>query len=124
MNKRNIAKHAFLGILILLAAIAAFSIAAMFLWNWLVPAIFGLPAITYLQALGLMVLARILLSGLPFSERKAMIGAARRGQNNPIREKWMNMTEEERNEFIMKERGLHNFFHDHVRGGDANGEKK
>jgi ABC-type multidrug transport system fused ATPase/permease subunit len=112
MKKTHIVKRAFLGVLILLVAMAAFSIAAMLLWNWLIPAIFGLPSITYLQALGLMVLARILLSGFPFSERKAMIGAARRG-NNPIREKWMNMTEEERNEFIKREHGLHNFFHDH-----------
>jgi hypothetical protein len=110
MNKKDIVKRAFLGILILLVSIAAFSIGAMLLWNWLMPAIFGLPAITYLRALGLMVLARILLSGFPFSERKAMIGAARR---NPIREKWMNMTEEERSEFIKREHGLHGFFHDH-----------
>jgi hypothetical protein len=30
------------------------------LWNWLMPGIFGLPAITYWQAFGLLVLARLL----------------------------------------------------------------
>ncbi|MBI3829498.1 MAG: hypothetical protein HY291_08275 [Planctomycetes bacterium] len=33
------------------------------LWNWLMPAIFGLPSITYWQAVGLLVLAHILLKG-------------------------------------------------------------
>jgi len=31
-----------------------------FLWNWLMPAIFGLKAITYLQAVGITWLAQIL----------------------------------------------------------------
>jgi len=35
------------------------------LWNWLFPEIFGLPKITYWQALGLFILARFLLSGGP-----------------------------------------------------------
>lgn len=33
------------------------------LWNWLLPALFGLPAITFWQAIGLLVLARILFGG-------------------------------------------------------------
>jgi hypothetical protein len=33
------------------------------LWNWLLPAVFGLPAITFWQAIGLLVLARILFGG-------------------------------------------------------------
>jgi hypothetical protein len=33
------------------------------LWNWLLPTLFGLPAITFWQALGLLVLARILFGG-------------------------------------------------------------
>lgn len=33
----------------------------MWLWNWLMPAIFGLPTIGYLQALGLIILSRILV---------------------------------------------------------------
>jgi hypothetical protein len=129
MNKK-FAKHGFVGILIFLAAIAVFSIAAMLLWNWLMPPIFGLPAISYLQALGLMVLVRILLSGLPFNGIRAMRGAALWGKNNPIREKWMNMTEEERTEFVMRERGFHNHFHGHAggeglaKGNDAKGKEK
>ena len=33
------------------------------LWNWLVPPIFGLPALTFWQALGLLALCRILFGG-------------------------------------------------------------
>jgi hypothetical protein len=36
----------------------------MLLWNWLVPVLFRGPEIGYLQALGLLVLARILVGGL------------------------------------------------------------
>ena len=33
------------------------------LWNWLLPALFSVPEITFWQALGLLVLARILVGG-------------------------------------------------------------
>jgi hypothetical protein len=33
------------------------------LWNWLLPSLFGFPAITFWQAIGLLVLARILFGG-------------------------------------------------------------
>lgn len=33
------------------------------LWNWLMPAVFGLKVITFWQAFGLVILAKILLSG-------------------------------------------------------------
>jgi hypothetical protein len=33
----------------------------MLLWNWLMPSIFGLPGITFLQALGLNMLSTILI---------------------------------------------------------------
>jgi hypothetical protein len=33
------------------------------LWNWLLPPLFGLPEVTYWQALGLLALSRILVGG-------------------------------------------------------------
>lgn len=36
----------------------------MHLWNWLMPAVFGLKLITFWQAIGLLVLARVLVGGL------------------------------------------------------------
>ena len=34
------------------------------LWNWLMPELFGLPMLTYWQALGLLALSRILVGGM------------------------------------------------------------
>ncbi len=34
------------------------------LWNWLLPSLFGWPAVTFWQALGLLALCRILFGGL------------------------------------------------------------
>lgn len=46
-----------------LLAIAAFTLAVMLLWNWLMPLIFGLTTITFLQALGILALSKILFGG-------------------------------------------------------------
>ena len=35
----------------------------MLLWNWLLPSLFGVPEITFWQALGLLALCRILFGG-------------------------------------------------------------
>jgi len=35
----------------------------MLLWNWLMPALFGLPEVTYWQAVGLFVLCHLLFKG-------------------------------------------------------------
>ena len=42
----------------------AFGWLAMILWNWLMPAIFGLGTITYWQAFGVVVLAKVLFGGV------------------------------------------------------------
>lgn len=55
-KKASIAKIAIFGIF----AGAAFTFALMLLWNWLMPVIFGLTAITFWQALGLFVLSKII----------------------------------------------------------------
>jgi hypothetical protein len=84
---------------------AVFGLAVMLLWNWLFPAIFGLPKINYIQAVGLFALTRILFSGI------GGLGYGRRGhgnfpfgdesrRHNPFREKWLNMSEEERVDFL------------------------
>ncbi|MHB9291677.1 hypothetical protein Holit_00755 [Hollandina sp. SP2] len=109
-------KVRFLGILTVLAVLAAFSVAAMFLWNLIMPDIFGLPKINYWQAAGFLLLCRILFGNfgpayLPY------YGHGRRErlfhQSNPLREKWMNMSEEERKAFIEKEKDFRHIFHDH-----------
>jgi uncharacterized membrane protein len=43
--------------------ITLFGYVLMYLWNWLMPLIFGLPLITFWQALGLCLLSKILFGG-------------------------------------------------------------
>jgi len=43
--------------------LALFAAVTMWLWNWLMPAIFNLPVITIWQAAGLVILSRILFRG-------------------------------------------------------------
>ena len=44
-------------------AIIAVGLITMQLWNWLIPTLFSGPVITYWQAIGLLVLSKILFSG-------------------------------------------------------------
>jgi hypothetical protein len=80
--------------------IALFGLLLMSLWNSLVPGLFGGPAITFGQALGLFVLSRILF--LPF---RAWGGWRPRGQRREgyfrkrFEEKLASMTPEERERF-------------------------
>jgi len=48
---------------VILVGVSVFSTLLLALWNWLMPAIFGLPLINIYQALGLLVLSKILFSG-------------------------------------------------------------
>jgi hypothetical protein len=71
-------------------AVAVFSLAVMGLWNWLAPAVFGGHTINFWQALGLLVLSRILFGGF----------RGRRGHGMHWRHRFTSdMTPEEREEF-------------------------
>ncbi len=78
---------------IALVAAAAIGFVVMSLWNWLVPAVFGLPAITFWQALGLLILSKILFGG--FRGRSGYGGTWKRR----MKERWEEMTPEEREHF-------------------------
>ena len=67
------------------------------LWNWLLPTLFGLPEITFWQALGLLVLCRILFGGFGFSNSGR--SKARRRMKERMEERWDRMTPEERERF-------------------------
>ena len=43
--------------------LALFGAVTMWLWNWLMPAIFNLPTIGFWQAVGILILAQILFKG-------------------------------------------------------------
>lgn len=51
------------GIIAITGLAILFGFVIMWLWNWLMPGIFGLPALTYWQAVGLFILLKILLGG-------------------------------------------------------------
>jgi hypothetical protein len=52
-----------LGVILAVAFAFVFGIVVKLLWNWLMPAIFGLGTITYWQAFGIVVLAKLLFGG-------------------------------------------------------------
>lgn len=55
---------------LILASLVAFAIGfvAMHLWNWLMPPLFNLSRITFLQAWGLVLLGRLLFGGIGHSK--------------------------------------------------------
>lgn len=59
-NEKRGVKHVVWGIVVVLAFVLVFGLFVHLLWNWLMPAIFGLKPITYLQGIGLLFLIRVL----------------------------------------------------------------
>ena len=80
-------------VLIVLTAAAVLTLAVTRLWNWLMPSLFGLHTITYWQALGLLVLSRILLGGF---RGRPHFGPPWRHR---MWVRWHQMTPEEREKF-------------------------
>ncbi|HVN77291.1 MAG TPA: hypothetical protein VMT19_13315 [Thermoanaerobaculaceae bacterium] len=72
--------------------LALFGLVVMALWNWLMPALFGLKTLGYWQALGLVILCRILFGG------RGSMGHGRRWRHR-MHERWERMTPEERERF-------------------------
>jgi len=70
------------------------------LWNWLGPGLFGLRLITFWQALGLLVLCRILFGGLGMHGGRG----GHRGWRRRMEERCENMSPEEREKFRQKMR--------------------
>ena len=68
------------------------------LWNWLLPPLFGWRLITFWQALGLLALCRILFGGFGFH------GPGRRHFRRRMEERCANMTAEERERFRQRMR--------------------
>lgn len=91
-------------LLFMVTATAFFGMVVMLLWNWLMPAIFGLGTITYFQALGLLILSKILFSGFGKGKYKGHHSSHGRKSywKEKFREKMENMSPEEREE--MKEK--------------------
>ena len=127
---RRTIKFRFAGTIIMLAMIAVFGALVMLLWNALMPSLFGLPALNYWQAAGILLLVRILFGGLGGGLSRRGIHRAEtqfRGHANRLRERWMNMSEDERKEFLEKEKdfaGFHGRFSGARRFSDEEEEPK
>lgn len=80
-------------ILLAIVAVAVFGFVTTHLWNWLMPGLFGLKMIGFWQAVGLVVLGRILFGG--FHGRPGRGGHWR----HRMSERWEQMTPEEREKF-------------------------
>ena len=80
--------------------VAVFSFFVMRLWNWLMPAVFGLHMITYWQAVGILILSKILFGGF----RGGRSGPDWRWRRRMM-ERWEHMTPEERAKFRESMRG-------------------
>jgi hypothetical protein len=95
--------HRFLRVLKFMAigtvAFTVFGFAVTYLWNYLMPGLFGLRMITFWQAVGLMLLGRLLFGGF----RPGRGGFGWRG--GEMRRRWESMTPEEREKFLAGMRG-------------------
>jgi hypothetical protein len=83
-----------------LVFVPLFGYAVMRLWNWLTPALFGWHLITFWQALGILVLSKILFGGFRGGRPGRSIHWRRR-----MFERWERMTPEEREKFRQSMRG-------------------
>lgn len=98
-NKFNRGKHwaKKIGLIIVLVPlfVFAFGFVVMMLWNYTMPAIFGLTTITFWQAISLTILAKILFGG--FGGGKGYKQSHSRGDY--WKQRWENMSEEERRQY-------------------------
>jgi len=79
-----------------IAATLLFTAVVMGLWNAILPAVLGVKAITFFQALGILVLSKILFGSFSGDGRRWRGGPARK---ETMKQRWENMTPEEREKF-------------------------
>ena len=76
----------------IVAGVVIFSGVVMLLWNGILPAVLGISTITFWQAMGILVLSKILFGGFKGHHRHCKCHKDRHMWRN----KWMNMTPEEK----------------------------
>lgn len=91
------------------AAVLVFGYVTERLWNWLMPELFGLHTIRFAQAIGLVVLSKILFGGFHRHGGRGGRGFGRHGRREwkrRMKERFEHMTPEEKERFkaAMKER--------------------
>ncbi|MFT3825824.1 MAG: hypothetical protein QM731_18035 [Chitinophagaceae bacterium] len=94
---RNRSRKIFMLILLIPACIALFTFIVMSLWNAILPSVLHVGTVTFWQALGILVLSKILFGG--FHGRGGWGHKRNRMMRERMHEKWHNMTPEERESF-------------------------
>ena len=103
-----------------LAAVALFSLVTMLLWNAILPALFQISTLTFWQAAGLLILARLLFG----SFHSKWHGWPGTHMNSELRSKIMKMSPEEKKEFFRKMHYDRKVWHrEHFSDKENNGEK-
>ena len=85
--------------LFILAMLLLLPYVIMLLWNGILPAVIGVKSITYLQAMGLFILSRIMFGGFKSGGRP---GRPSGFQKSAFAERMMHMNEEEKAAFKEK----------------------
>ena len=80
-----------------IVAILVFGLVVMSLWNAILPAVLGVKAITFIQALGILLLSKILFGGFGGGRHRG--GWRNKGKWMEMKEKFSGMTPEEREKF-------------------------
>jgi hypothetical protein len=78
------------------AGVFVFGSVVMLLWNALLPAVLGVSTITFWQALGILILSKILFGGFSGGHRHHRHHGGYHGGHHGWNNKWMNMSPEER----------------------------
>lgn len=82
-------------ILIGSAFLTVFGFITMYLWNWLVPELFAGPVITFWQALGLLLLSKLLF-GFPKKHHEGGWAAKKRKWREHMKDKMEHLSPEEK----------------------------
>lgn len=106
-RKKSIGKCILMGVAFVAIAIMVIAV-VMLLWNAIIPQVIGWSAITYWQAAGIFILARILFGkfGRPGNCRKCC-SKKKEYKQGQIQEKLQNMSPQERREYIRSQMAKH-----------------
>jgi len=96
---------AFMGVVFAAGFALVFGLLVMWLWNWLMPGLFGLGEITYWQAFGVLLLAKIFFGGFGSHKREPSdhwINRKEVGDRKQFRQFWKDEGEAKYREYIRR----------------------
>ncbi len=95
--KKHWIKKGFMILIFGIIAILVFGLVVMALWNAILPAVIGVKTITFIQALGILLLSKILFGGFGGSRNRG--DWRNKGKWMEMKDKFACMTPEEREKF-------------------------